>query len=97
MHQKVCIKSNPREFWRYFKSTGTHVCFSVSLDDFKDVFTVLCNDLFKCEDDEAEELCCTHGFNTDNCSFSKLNQCITVDCGSLLGKVKKLLSQKLLI
>ena len=74
-----------------------HVCFSVSLDDFKDVCADLCNDLFKCEDDEAEELCCTHDFNTDNCSFSKLNQCITVDCGSLLDKVKKLLSQQLLI
>ena len=80
MHEIECLKrSNPREFWRYFKSAGNRVSDSVSLDDFKDFFANLSDGLFKCEHDEAEEFCCTHDFNTDNCSFPELDRCITVD------------------
>jgi len=42
MHDIECLKrSNPRAFWRYFKSTGNRVSNSVSLEDFKDFFANL--------------------------------------------------------
>jgi len=70
-------RNNPREFWRYFKSAGNRVSDSLSLDDFKHFVANLSDGLFNCEHDEAEEFCCTHNFNTDNCSFPELDLCIT--------------------
>ncbi len=78
----------PKQFWNYFKKKKKSVGNDVSVDDFCKYFSSLCNDVFVCNNAEANAFCQENNFDNDDCPFEELNIPITAD--EVLCAVKSL-------
>ena len=80
----------PKEFWKYFKkkNKNTGSC-DITLDEFRDYFSSLSNDIFQMSNEDAETFCAENDFN---CQSDELDQPITV--AEILSACKRLKSGK---
>ena len=85
-------KRKPKDFWKFFKKKSSHNVSSVSLEEFHEYFSTLGDDIFQCENDEAEMFCSTNNFDDDNCCFDELDS--PISCQEVLQAVKKLKAGK---
>ena len=85
-------KSRPKEFWKFFKSKNANKESSVSLEEFHAYFSSLGDDIFQCENEEAESFCNQHDFDNIECSFEELD--CPISCQEVLQAVKKLKAGK---
>ena len=81
----------PKQFWAYFKRKHDQK-YDISADEFFNYFSTLENDIFTCENKEAEEFCSQHDFNTNESSNEELDKEITIS--EILSSVKRLKSGK---
>ena len=66
--------SKPKEFWKYFKkkNKNTGSC-DITLDEFKNYFSGLSNDIFQTTNADAETFCTENDFNSNNFSSDEKN------------------------
>lgn len=69
---------NPKQFWKYFKKNKSAVSNGISLEDFREYFANLSNDILQGTNEDAENFCDNHDFNDSNCAFEELDQPITI-------------------
>ena len=80
----------PKQFWTYFKRK--HDQKYISADELFNFFFTLGNDIFTYENEEAEEFCSQHDFNTIESFKEELDKEITIS--EILSLVKRLKSGK---
>ena len=81
----------PKQFWAYFKRKHDNK-YDISAEEFFNYFSTLENDIFTCENDEAEEFRSQHDFSVDELFNDDLDKEITIS--EILSSAKKLKSGK---
>lgn len=83
-------RSQPREFWKYFRNKNNKTtCQSISVQNIREYFSNLENDLYSTRNIEAKSFCADHNLNQD------FNEDIDYDISNeVLKSVKKLKCHK---
>ena len=84
-------KSKPKAFWKYFKKKNSKTENNIPLNDFFQYFRNLENDIFTCHNEDAENFCKTHDFDSISVN-DELDKPISVT--EIITAVKKLKSNK---
>ena len=71
-------KSNPREFWKHFKSKSSNKSNKIPLNEFREYFETLSNNTFGGINHDAEDFNNSNDFNAPNNSFPELDEPISV-------------------
>jgi len=66
-------RSNPKNFWKYFKSKNNSAN-NITLEEFKTYFSNLYSDLQQPHNEEAKDFTYSHDFNLEYSSFPELNK-----------------------
>ena len=85
--------SKPKQFWQYFKKKkNTKQNNEISVENFYTHFKHLYNDVFYCNNEDANNFCEEHDFTDYDCAFDELNTPITN--AEILNAVKSLKREK---
>lgn len=76
----------------FLKNNKAHNESSISLDQFHNYFSTLEDDIFQCENEDAESFCNNHNFDNLDCSFEELDS--PISCIEILNAVNKLKANK---
>ena len=84
--------SQPKDFWKHFKSFSSKNSGNITLNDFRDYFMNLGGNLFHCVNEDAENFNINNDFNIPNTVYPELDNPITTE--EIITAVKSLKRNK---
>ncbi len=82
--------SKPRDFWKLFKRKNSHSQNKILLEDFRDHFSSIADDLHSANNIDADTFCHSHDFHNIDCNLTELDVPITEkEVRSAISKLKK--------